>query len=162
MNRIKQVKPNNPNYYQGYYKPLNEDKYLGKPDEVIYRSSYERKFMEYCDKNHKILKWSSEPIGIPYISPIDNKTHTYYIDFWVKMLNANDNIETVLIEVKPKKQLEKPVWQMKYKKLAKIKSYNKSLEMYITNVAKFSAAREFAKKNNMKFLIITEDFLFYK
>ncbi len=162
MNRIKKVKPVNENYYQGYYRPLNEEKYVGDCSEIIYRSSYERKFMVFCDSNTNIIKWASEPIGIKYLNPLDKKTHTYYIDFWIKVLNSRGIEEKVLIEIKPKKQLERPIFEGRYKVLSKIKSYNKSMEMYIINLAKFSAAKDFAEKNKMRFMILTEDFLFGK
>ena len=35
-------------------------KYRGDPTKVTYRSSWERKFMTYCEENPMILEWSSE------------------------------------------------------------------------------------------------------
>ena len=70
--------------YKGRFKPKNRQKYKGNISEVVYRSSWELKFMQYCDTNNKILKWSSEEIIIPYKSPVDNRVHRYFPDFYVK------------------------------------------------------------------------------
>lgn len=156
MNHIKQVKPTNKNYFQGYYIPNNPNKYIGNIKEIIFRSSYEKKFMVYCDKSTHIIEWSSEPIGIPYISPLDGKQHKYYIDFWVKIKNNEDKMIQYLVEVKPKAQLVKPIYEGTYMKESKLKNYNKSLKMYITNMAKFKYAQLFAEEKGLKFMVITE------
>ena len=41
--------------------------------------------MVYCDKNDNILEWASEEIAIPYRSPIDNRVHRYFPDFYMKV-----------------------------------------------------------------------------
>ena len=41
--------------------------------------------MVYCDLNENILEWGSEEIAIPYRSPIDNRVHRYFPDFYVKL-----------------------------------------------------------------------------
>ena len=51
---------------QGYYSVINIDKYIGDPNLVIYRSSWEFAFCKYCDNAPSVLRWSSEPISIPY------------------------------------------------------------------------------------------------
>ena len=70
--------------YKGKFRPKNRKKYNGNPSEIIYRSSWELKFMNYCDNNNKIVKWSSEEIIIPYRCPTDNKIHRYFPDFYIK------------------------------------------------------------------------------
>ena len=88
--------------YKGKYTVNDVSKYVGDPTKVIYRSLWERRFMVFCDTNDKIVKWASESIVVPYISPVDNKPHRYFVDFIVKYLDK-DNKETVtLIEIKPK------------------------------------------------------------
>lgn len=156
MNTIKNVKPTNKNYFQGYYTPLNPDKYIGDTNNIIYRSSYEYKFCVYCDKNPRIVKWISEPMAIQYYNPMDKKMHKYYVDFFIKILNSESIEENVLIEVKPSSQLVQPVYEKKYMKAKSLKNYNKSCEMYIQNMAKWKAAKEWAEQKNMKFMIITE------
>lgn len=159
MNHIKNVKPTNKNYYQGYYNPVYPEKYLGDITSIIYRSSYEYKFMVYCDKNDKILQWSSEPIAIKYVNPIDEKQHNYFIDFYIKIVNSENITENVLVEIKPESQLNKPLYEAKRHTLNKLKNYNYSMKMYIQNISKWKAAREYAELRNMKFMIITEKFL---
>ena len=66
---------------KGKYVPKNKSK-LDKKS-VIYRSMWERRFMIYCDRSENILKWDSESIHIPYVSPKDERTHNYYPDFYV-------------------------------------------------------------------------------
>ena len=71
--------------YKGKYYPSYPRKYKGDPTNIIYRSLWERKFMVYCDKNERILEWGSEEIALPYRSPVDNKVHRYFPDFYIKV-----------------------------------------------------------------------------
>jgi hypothetical protein len=41
-------------FLQGKYSPKFSKKYKGNPCEIYYRSSWERKFMVYCDKNENV------------------------------------------------------------------------------------------------------------
>ena len=50
---------------QGRFKPRNPGKYKGDPSNIIYRSSWEKKFMLWCDCNLNVLEWGSEEIVIP-------------------------------------------------------------------------------------------------
>ena len=59
--------------------------------------------MVYCDLNENILEWGSEEIAIPYRSPIDNRVHRYFPDFYVKLKETTGKIKKYIIEVKPKK-----------------------------------------------------------
>ena len=72
-------------YHKGRYIPHNKQKYIGDITNIIYRSSWERRFMKYCDTNSSIIEWSSEELYVPYVSPIDNKYHRYYPDFIIKV-----------------------------------------------------------------------------
>ena len=90
--------------YKGKYSPSFPSKYRGNPTNIIYRSLWERKLMIWCDKNQNILEWSSEEIALPYISPIDNKVHRYFPDFYIKVKETNGKVKKMLIDVKPKKQ----------------------------------------------------------
>ena len=60
------------------------------------------------DTNPNILKWASEEIAIPYLSPVDGKRHKYFPDFMVEIKNKDGKTETIMIEVKPKKQTLPP------------------------------------------------------
>ena len=46
--------------YSGRYIPSNRDKYRGNPLKIIYRSMWERRLMDYCDKTTKVIEWGSE------------------------------------------------------------------------------------------------------
>jgi len=158
---IKNVKPTRNVFVSGRYKLKNATKYIGEPDKIIYRSSWERKFCVFCDTSQKIMRWSSEPFAIKYISPIDKKIHEYFVDFYIKIEQRNGLIEEYLVEVKPKAQLQKPV-PPKKNTLKMVKVYNEQVKTYLVNVAKFAAAKSMAAKRGYKFLVVTEDFLFNK
>ena len=63
-------------YAKGKFKPTNPDKYLGK-QLPTYRSSWEQRFMMFCDTNTSVLSWASEPVKIPYFNPVKNKQTIY-------------------------------------------------------------------------------------
>ena len=88
--------------YSGTYKPVNPKKYRGNPNQVIYRSLWERKLMVYCDHNDAVLEWGSEEVIIPYLSPWDGKLHRYFPDFYMKVRQSDETIKKFIIEVKPK------------------------------------------------------------
>jgi len=137
--------------YKGKYKPSYPKKYKGDPTNVIYRSLWERKFMVYCDKNENVLEWSSEEIALPYKSPLDNRIHRYFPDFYIKVKEGN-KIQKYLIEIKPKKQVREPKIQTK-----KTKSYIYEVKKKKKNQAKWKSAQEFCEDRQWKFKIMTED-----
>ena len=85
-----------PRFIQGIFKPINKDKFMGKY--AVFRSSWERKFMLWADKNPNIIEWSSEQIVIPYRSPLDNKIHRYFVDNYI-VLKEGDKIKKYLPNV---------------------------------------------------------------
>ena len=107
--------------------------------------------MVWCDKNTGILQWGSEEIIIPDKSPVDNKWHRYYPDFYIKLRNKQGVIEKYLIEVKPKYQVTGPKPGQK-----KTKTYINEVKTYAVNKAKWAAAEEFCLDRQWKFKIITE------
>jgi hypothetical protein len=155
---IKKVKPNG-NFKSGLFKPVNPDKYVGDPHKIIYRSSWEQRFCNYCDRNENVIKWSSEPLSIDYWNPLDQKMHKYYVDFYIKTLNSDGSNQEWIIEVKPESQTQRPLYEgnMTAKKL---ESYNYNMKVWITNQAKFKAAKEWAKKRGFRFGVVDEKFLF--
>jgi len=143
-------------YKQGLYEPKFPNKWIitesfdTKGKGIKYRSSWEKKFMEFCDYNNNILKVNSEGIVIPYISPVDNKPHKYYMDFIIETKAG-----VFLVEIKPYAQCFPP------KKPANTseKSHNnyiKAIETYAVNQAKWEAAGAFAESKGWSFKIITE------
>jgi len=137
--------------YQGKYRPSNTKKYRGNPTNIIYRSLWERKFMVYCDKNENIIEWGSEEIAIPYRSPLDNRIHRYFPDFYIKYKDANGKIKRSLIEVKPFRQTQQPPILEK-----KTKGYIYEVAEYAKNQAKWQAAKEFCDDRRWEFKIFTE------
>ena len=139
--------------YKGKYKPKNPSKYLGDPTKIIYRSLWERRFMVFCDGNNSVLSWGSEEIVVPYVSPIDNKKHRYYVDFIIETKNKKGFKEVTLIEVKPKAQCREPI-----KKSTKPnRRFIREVARWGVNSAKWKAATEFAETKGWKFKILTED-----
>tara|TARA_R100000231_G_scaffold106612_1_gene78938 strand:- start:2886 stop:3320 length:435 start_codon:yes stop_codon:yes gene_type:complete len=137
--------------YKGKFRPKNHKKYKGDFREVIYRSSWELKFMQYCDTNKSIVKWSSEEIVIPYRSPVDNRIHRYFPDFYVKYKDVRGNFQEKVIEIKPAKQVKEPKMQKR-----RTKKYVSEVFTYATNQAKWQAAEDFCKDRKWKFQILTE------
>ena len=143
---------NNKNYNQGKFKPKNPQKYNGDPTGICYRSSYELKFMQYCDLTEDVISYQSEEFFIPYRSPIDNRIHRYFPDFFIKYKDKEGNIRKVVIEVKPAKDLKMPDQNPK----RRTKSWVYSVKAYAVNQAKWSAAREFCADRGWEFRIFTE------
>ena len=137
--------------YKGKYKPSYPQKYKGDPTSVIYRSLWERKFMVYCDKNENVLEWSSEEIALPYKSPLDNRIHRYFPDFYIKVKEGN-KIQKYLVEIKPKRQVSEPKVPKR-----KTKGYIYEVKEYVKNQAKWKSAQEFCEDRQWKFKIMTED-----
>lgn len=158
MTDIKKVKPNG-EYKSGLYAPMNPDKYIGDIHNIIYRSSWEYRFCTYCDTNESILKWSSEPMAIDYYNPLDKKDHKYNVDFYIKVLSDDGEEKEWIIEIKPERQTQKPIYEGNMT-LTKLKSYNRNMQIWITNQAKFKAAKEWAERRGFKFGVIDENFLF--
>ena len=137
--------------YKGKYYPSFPRKYKGDPTNIIYRSLWERKFMVYCDKNQNILEWASEEIAIPYRSPIDNRVHRYFPDFYMKVKETNGKIKNYVIEVKPAKQTKAPV-----KPKRQTKGYIREAYEYAKNQAKWKMAKEFCADRQWVFKVVTE------
>ena len=53
--------------------------------------------MVYCDKNDSILEWASEEIAIPYRSPVDNRVHSYFPDFYMKVKERGGKVKRYVI-----------------------------------------------------------------
>ena len=147
---------NNQNYKQGKFKPKNPQKYNGDPTEIYFRSSYELKFMQYCDLTESVISYQSEEFWIPYRSPLDGKTHRYFPDFFVKYKDKDGNTRTLVVEIKPAKELKMPDTNPK----RRTKSWAYSVKTWAINQAKWSAAKEWCADHNYEFKILTEKELF--
>ena len=138
--------------YKGKYKPSLPNKYKGDPTNIIYRSLWEKKFMKYCDSNANVLEWGSEEIALPYRSPVDNKVHRYFPDFYIKVKENTGKIKRYLIEVKPKKQTMKPKRPKR-----QTKGYIYEVYEYAKNQAKWKAAKNFCDDRRWEFKVLTEN-----
>ena len=137
--------------YKGKFRPRNRKKYKGNASEIVYRSLWELKFMTYCDTNKQIVNWSSEEIVIPYRSPLDNRIHRYFPDFYIKYKDIKGKLREKVIEVKPLKQVKEPKMQKR-----KTKKYVAEVYEYAKNQAKWEAAEDFCKDRRWEFQILTE------
>ena len=133
--------------YKGKFRPSNRTKYKGDPDNITYRSLWERQVMKSLDENPNIVEWASEEIVIPYRSPIDGKMHRYFPDFYVKTSIG----EKWLIEVKPKVQTKPP------KKSKSRRRYLREVKTWGVNQAKWEAAKTICERHGWKWNIWTED-----
>jgi hypothetical protein len=138
--------------YKGKYQLKNPSKYKGNPTLVIYRSLWERSYMKKLDLNENILEWSSEEIALPYKSPLDNRIHKYYPDFYVKERLSDGTIKKYIVEIKPKKQTLEPKVPKR-----KTKGYMYEVYEYVKNRAKWEVAEEWCADRGYEFKILTEE-----
>jgi len=140
-------------YLQGKYKPKNPSKYRGDVNNIIYRSSWELQMLNHLDRNNNVIEYASEEFFIPYVSPVDNRVHRYFPDFYVKSRMPNGDTQVQIVEVKPYNQTMPPKPNKSGRKTKRLLTEAKT---WAVNQAKWKAAEEFCKDNNYKFVIITE------
>jgi hypothetical protein len=117
---------------------------------------WERKFMKYCDTSSNVIRWASEEVVIPYVSPLDHKVHRYFVDFLVE-IRIPTGIKTWLVEIKPKKHCSEPK-----KKSRVTRGYITEVKTWVVNSAKWKAAKQVCDAKGWEFKILTEDDLFRK
>lgn len=144
-------------YHHYLMTPRNPKKYVGTYP-ITCRSSWEFKFAKWCDSNDRVVEWSSESVIVPYISPLDNKQHKYFVDNHIKYMKKDGTIARYLIEIKPKRQTVPPVDSKRKRKTSLL--YEQAT--WAVNTAKWAAAKAFAKSKGYEFIILTEDELFIK
>lgn len=146
---------------QGTFNPSavnssGEPKYQGK-HAPIYRSSYERQCFHLLEKHPGIIWWKSEATVIPYMSVIDGKKHSYYMDLTFEAIDKETGLPQVfLVEVKPDAQTIPPVKTTKQRQT----TFVTACKRYGVNISKWNAAYEYAKKRGYKFFIWTEQRMF--
>ena len=147
--------------YKGRFRPTNPEKYKGDPSNIVYRSLWEFKFFRFVDTHPDVVWWQSEEIAIPYMSPIDNKVHRYFPDVILKKKVGPDKYETVMIEIKPKKQTMPPdISKRNSTPSGRIsRRYLNEVKTYGINDAKWVAARKYCAERGWTFAIMTEDHL---
>jgi hypothetical protein len=134
---------------KGLYRPKNPQKYLGNPQRIVFRSSWELKLFQWLDSTPAILQWASEEFSIPYLSPFDNKVHQYYPDALVIYKDKHGSLQKEIIEIKPLKETILQPRATERDKLA-----------YVLNQAKWKAASIFASQQGMRFRVVTEKSMF--
>jgi hypothetical protein len=133
----------------GKFAIKNPDKYVGN-HQPTYRSSWEWKFMNFCDQDPRILKWASEAIKIPYKDPFTGRNTVYVPDFFIQYADKNGIMNVDLIEVKPQSQtlIERAG-----------KNRNNQLQ-WAKNQVKWRAAQNWCSRQGIKFRVLTENDLF--
>lgn len=137
--------------YHGSFTPENREKYVGNIKKITYRSSWELQFMRYCDINDDVVRWGSETFKIPYRIKGENKSHTYYMDFWVQFKTG----DKYLFEIKPYAETLPPV-PPKTNSKKSMETYLHQLRTYKVNTNKWFAAMEAARVKGLTFRILTE------
>lgn len=130
---------------KGRFIPINPAKYVGNPNNIFFRSSWELTVLKFFDKSNAVIRYASEEIVVPYVSPKDGKVHRYFPDFYVELINAQQVIEKWLVEVKPLKETDHQFAKTVYDKMA-----------VAINEAKWNAAKKFCSMNGLQFKVITE------
>lgn len=136
--------------YSGKFYPQNPQKYKGDYNNIIYRSSWECRVMNWLDRNENVVEWGSEEFSIPYKSPVDGKNHRYYPDFFVKTKNSKGELKVMIVEVKPYKQTFPPA---KRKRITK--QYIQEVTTWAINQSKWRYAIEFCKDRGWQFCVMT-------
>jgi hypothetical protein len=134
----------------GRFVPKNPQKYVGKSvRNIMFRSSWELYFLKWLDSNDAILRWGSEELAIPYVSPLDNRVHRYYPDMIVMYRDNTGVIKKEIIEIKPyKESVETPGMSQR------------DAQALMVNKAKWAAAADWAGRNGALFRVMTEKTLF--
>lgn len=139
-------------YKQGVYNVTNRQKYIGDPTKCVYRSGWELTMFRKLDGNPKVVAWASEEVIIPYISPLDNRPHRYFMDLIVVTAKEDGTKNVLLLEVKPHAQTLPP----KAGKGRAAGRVAKETMTYLVNQAKWKAAEEFCAKRGWSFKVVTE------
>lgn len=137
-------------FARGKFTVTNTEKYVGNSSPT-YRSSWEWNFMNFCDKDPRILKWASEAVKIPYKDPFTGRQTIYVPDFFIQYADKKGVMQVELIEIKPQSQtlLEKAG-----------KNRNNQLQ-WAKNQVKWRAAQSWCSKQGIKFRVLNEQDLFY-
>ena len=141
-------------FKKGIYRPLYHHKFKGRKYPQ-YRSSWELHFFRWCDYNNNVLEWTSEGIIVPYISPLDTRTHRYFVDNSLVLQQSGCKVK-YLVEIKPYSQTQRPIMRGRKKQSTLLHEQ----ATYAVNQAKWKAAKQWADDHGYRFLILTERELF--
>lgn len=135
----------------GRFIPKNPEKYVGDASKIFFRSLWETKVMKWMDLRPQVLRWGSEEVEIPYLSPVDNRVHRYFPDFFIEYKNSDGQIIKEILEVKPRHESEE-----------KFAKNDRSKNALLVNTAKWQAASLWCEQHNMKFRVLTEASIFHQ
>ena len=143
-------KPHDRRYHQGFFIPKRPIKCMNimevaEIQPIVWRSSWEQKFMEWLDTNDIVTRWGSEIISIPYKDPIKGKMSIYIPDFYFEYIDNKKQLQKYLIEIKP----------MSQSKLAEAKDGYDKLRI-AKNAFKWAQAIKYCKKKDITFKVLTE------
>lgn len=145
----------NRQYKQGIYEVKNKDKYLGRRN-PRYLSSYELEVFQYCDRSPNVLSWGAEIVIVPYYSTVKERRARYIVDVYLEYVDKEGVTRKLLVEIKPTKDLKKPVMTNRKKK----ETYIQEALTYQTNREKWISAYNYAKERGWEFCIWTEKEIF--
>ena len=143
-------KPHDRRYHQGFFIPKRPIKCMnimevGDIQPIVWRSSWEEKFMEWLDSNDVVTRWGSEIISIPYKDPLKGKMSLYVPDFYMEYIDNQGTLQKYLIEIKP----------MSQSKLTEAKDGYDRLRI-AKNAFKWAQAIKYCKKKGITFKVMTE------
>lgn len=144
MHDIKQLAPKHSSRFkQGYVNPASCKKLFESVahQPIIYRSSWEQRFMQWCEHSPKVKHWGSECVSVKYFLPTDQKWHTYYPDFFLEMSDGT----YAVVEIKPSNQTTKPRSNDSW-----------AASTYIRNYAKWTTIKQACEEKGYRFCILTE------
>lgn len=145
--------------YKGKFRPKNPGKYKGDVTKIIWRSLWELKVMRKLDSHPDVVEWRSEEVAIPYKNPMKRgKTSRYFPDFIVKKRIDENKYQTIMIEVKPEKQLSPPdISKKRNTPTGRVsRRFINEAARYEVNKAKWDAAEEYCKQRGWIFVKMTE------
>jgi hypothetical protein len=88
---------------------------------------------------------------IPYVSPMDNLVHRYFVDFFIEVENKSGVVKKYLVEVKPYRYTQPPTIPKR-----KTQSFISEVKQWGVNNAKWDAAKRFASQRGWEFMLVTE------
>ena len=133
------------------FRPKNISKYRGDYNNIWARSSWETIMFRHLDASPSCVAWNSEETVIPYDSPVDGRTHRYFVDVTATFKYPDGSRQTFLVEIKPFSQTQKPNPKARNKQ-----RLMEEVKTYVVNQAKWEAATEYAEKRGWKFKVMTE------
>ena len=137
------------------YKLNNPTKYMGDPNKLKYKSSWEQNAFFMCDNNPNIVRWGYEIIPIKYAKPVGAsfKITTYFPDIYLEYFDKDQNFIREVIEIKPKAQT-------KPSRKRKVETRLYENYVYTINEAKWKAAKTWCEARGIRFRVLTENSLF--